>query len=91
MNKCKEAIEQLRNSFELRHCKWSKNCLDTIEEELEKQRKIINRMTKTMIEYTAKLNIFWCDACNEKAECPFENNVKQCVINYFEKKEIGNE
>lgn len=33
MNKCKEAIEQLRNSFELRHCKWSKNCLDTIEEE----------------------------------------------------------
>lgn len=37
MNKSKEAIRDLRNSFELRHCKWAKNCLDTIEEELEKK------------------------------------------------------
>ena len=35
--KAKGEIEKLRNSFELRHCKWAKNCLDTIEEELEKQ------------------------------------------------------
>lgn len=27
MNKSKEAIRDLRNSFELRHCKWAKKLL----------------------------------------------------------------
>lgn len=84
-DKYKEAIEQIRNGFELRHCKWAKNCLDTIEEELEKQSKMINEMAKTIIEDTCKLDTFWCNGCLKIAECPFENDIRECVINDFEK------
>lgn len=42
--KAKEEIEKLRNSFELKNKKWAKNCLDTIEEELEKQSNALNKV-----------------------------------------------
>lgn len=85
--KSKEAIKELRDSYELRHCRWAKNCLDTIEEELEKKENTTNEMAKTIIEYTAKLNIFWCNACNAIAECSYNHNVRECVIKRFEKEE----
>lgn len=38
----KEAIKELRDSYELKHCDWAYRCLETIEEELEKKDKEIN-------------------------------------------------
>ena len=84
MNKSKEAIRDLRNSFELRHCKWAKNCLDTIEEELEKQSKMIKIMTKKMSE---KMMCDFIETTN--AECA-NTDCKECLIKYFEK-EVENE
>lgn len=85
--KSKEAIRDLRNSFELKNKKWAKNCLDTIEEEFKKKENTINEMSKAIIEYTSKLNIFWCNVCNEIAECPYNHNVRECVIKHFKKGE----
>ena len=83
----KESLEELRNSSELKNKRCAEKCLDTIEEEFEKKENAINEMAKTMTEYTAKLNIFWCDTCNEIAECPHNHNVRECVIKRFEKEE----
>lgn len=84
MNKSKEAIRDLRNSFELRHCKWAKNCLDTIEEELEKQSKMIKIMTKKMSE---KMMCDFIQTTN--AECA-NTDREECLIKYFEE-EVENE
>lgn len=83
----KESIELLRNSHELKNKRWPEKCLDTIEEELEKQNKVIDNMAKTIIEDTSKLDTFWCNGCFKIAECPYNHNVRECVIKRFEKEE----
>lgn len=77
--KAKEEIEKLRNSFELKNKKWAKNCLDTIEEELEKKNKMIKIMIKKMSE---KMMCDFIETTN--TECA-NTNCEECLEKYFEK------
>lgn len=77
--KAKEEIEKLRNSYELKNKRWAKNCLDMIEEELEKQSKMIKIMTKKMSE---KMMCDFIETTN--AECA-NTDCKECLIKHFEK------
>lgn len=82
MNKSKEAIRDLRNSFELRHCKWAKNCLDTIEEELEKKDNIIDLMTEELYKHRYQNNLdFFKDVQKAKAITTSKRDIKE----YYEK------
>lgn len=42
----KEAIKELRDSWELHQCEWAKRCLDVIEEKIEKQQAEIEKLKK---------------------------------------------
>lgn len=43
----KEAIKELRDSYELHQCEWAKRCLDTIQESFDKKDKRIDELKET--------------------------------------------
>lgn len=80
--KAKEEIKKLRNSFELKNKKWAKNCLDTIEEELEKKDNIIDLMTEELYEHRYQNNLdFFKDVQKAKAITTSKRDIKE----YYEK------
>ena len=83
MIKVKEEIELLRKSFELKNKRWATRCLDTIEEKLEKQSKMIKIMIKKMSE---KMMCDFIETTN--AECA-NTDCEECLEKYFEKEIEG--
>lgn len=89
-DKWKEEIEQLRNSFELRHCKWAKKSLDMIEEELEKQSKMIKIIISRIL---CNLTIFdkeIQDFVKQELDKGEYTSLDEVIMKYFEE-EIENE
>lgn len=73
MIKSKEAINELRNSYELKNKRWATKCLDMIEEEFEKKDKIINNMSNYIynVDYRSE-----CGNTREQVKQYFENKVE---------------
>lgn len=85
----KKIVEYLKRLVEITDDDddWSFNIEDfcIILNLIQKQQKVIDEMTETIIEDTAKLDTLWCNGCLKLSECPHKE-IKQCVIQYFENK-----